>query len=100
MFISVVGKFGQRNNMKQNRYVKSPQEFFKMWVDKSKKIQDFHIINDDTLHVEWSHEDTFEPDSLMTNEVIATFTTCWARLELYKVRITFIRGDSFKIPLL
>ena len=81
----ITGKFGQRHNMGTWQYITKPNEFLKLMVDKTKKLREFHIVNEDTIQVSWCHEDTFEPDSLMTQEVVATMTTAWARLELYKV---------------
>ena len=67
------------------QYITNPSEFLRLMVDRTKQLNDFHIVNEDTIQVSWCHDEGFEPDSLMTNEVIATMTTSWARLELYKV---------------
>ena len=77
------GKFGQRENLKQSEYLYEPEELYRYIADTTKDIQDFHVINQDTVQLEWKHEEEFIPDDLRTNVFMATFTTCWARLKLY-----------------
>ncbi len=54
-------------------------------MDPSKKISDFHIINDNLCSVEYDHAEDFFPDCHTGNVAIAAFTTCWARLHLLEV---------------
>ncbi len=42
------------------------------------------IINNEVLGVSYTYEDEFVPALPNTSEVIAAFTTTWARLALYK----------------
>jgi G:T-mismatch repair DNA endonuclease (very short patch repair protein) len=79
------GKWGQRMNLKQSGYIYEVDEFYQYVTDPTKEIIDFHIINEDTIQVEWEHKDEFIPDDTRTNIFLATFTTCWARLKLYSV---------------
>ena len=79
------GKFGQRPNMTQTKYVYSQAEFLSAVLDKSKNITDFHIVNEQTCLLEYVYEDDQVPDSPSSNIIIATFTTCWARLKLLEV---------------
>lgn len=53
--------------------------------DPTKRMVDFNIINENALQVQYQFDEEFVPDSLMTNVVVASFTTCWARLKLYEV---------------
>ena len=96
------GKFGQRSNMRQTKYIHSSElsQLINLITDKTKEVIDFHIISEDILHVEWQHTNDFTPESNKTNIFIATFTTCWARLKLYETldslgeRVLYYDTDS------
>ena len=63
-------------------------------------MKDFHIINEEHLHLEYEHQAEFVPEDMKTNIFLATFTTCWARLKLYGVldqlgdRVLYCDTDS------
>ena len=69
-------------------------------MDRTKKVKDFHIINEEHLHLEYEHQTGFVPEDMKTNIFLATFTTCWARLKLYGVldqlgdRVLYYDTDS------
>ena len=81
---SLWGKFGERNNKNVNCFVSSTKELDKILSDESKKLERFHVINDEFLAVEYKKKENFEDENFTTNEVIAAFTSCYGRLELYK----------------
>ena len=56
--------------------------FFQRVSDRTKKLEDFHIINEHLIELEYTHGSSFIPESFNTNIVLASFTTCWARLKL------------------
>lgn len=78
-------KFGQRLNMKQSSflYENEVEKFFQFLTDPKKNLQDFHIVNDDIIQLEYLDVSNFLPMDFKTNVFVATFTTCWARLKLY-----------------
>ena len=96
------GKFGQRLNMKQTNFFHEEEvnEFFKTFTDPMKQPQNFHILTDDILQMEWIHKTDCQPEDNKTNIYLATFTTCWARLKLYSVleelnrRVLYYDTDS------
>ena len=96
------GKFGQRDNLMQTTLIYSDEEakFFQFLTDESKKVKDFHIINEDTIELQWCHNENFITDNANSNLYIACFTTCWARLKLYNVldslgeRVCYYDTDS------
>lgn len=81
------GKFGQRLNQGVSESIHASQldKFYKVLTERTKKVNDFHIINEDHLHLEYEHQTGFVPEDIKTNIFLATFTTCWARLKLYGV---------------
>ena len=79
------GKFGQRANLKQTQYIQDQATFLQLIMDTSKKVSDFCIVNHDTIMIEYDHKDDQVPDTFNGNTVIASFTTCWARLKLLDV---------------
>ena len=74
--------------------------FYKLLTDRTKKLKDFHIINEEHLQLEYEHQSGFVPEDMKTNIFLATFTTCWARLKLYEVlerlddRVLYYDTDS------
>ena len=81
------GKFGQRLNLKQSQFFHETEvdAFFRVLSDPTKDFQDFHIVANDTIQVEWTYKKDCQPEDNKTNIYLATFTTCWARLKLYSI---------------
>ena len=81
------GKFGQCENLTQTTLIYQDEEakFFNYVTDPSKNVKDFHIVNENTIQLEWTNENFFTEDNPSSNIYIASFTTCWARLKLYEV---------------
>ena len=75
-----------------------------MMNDPTTEIINIHMVNEECLMVESKSRTTFEPDNLKSNDVIASFTTCWARLELYDLidflgrRVLYMDTDSVLYP--
>eukprot|EP00732_Lithocolla_globosa_P000836 Lithocolla_globosa_v1_NODE_324_length_4471_cov_1015.959466.p1 type:complete len:441 gc:universal NODE_324_length_4471_cov_1015.959466:2576-1254(-) len=81
---SLWGKFIQRLNMTQKKFVNKHDEFYKLIFDKTKNIRLINIINDDCLEISYSSKNEFVESTTSTNVYIGCFTTCNARLRLYK----------------
>ena len=80
---SLWGKFGQRSNMSQTKYVTEVSEFYEILLnDKLDKIN-FQFINDDMVQMTYNFKDQFVDNSKNTNVYIACFTTSHARLMLH-----------------
>ena len=96
------GKFGQRLNLKQSQFLHETvvDRFYQLLTDSTKEMQDFHIISDDIVQLQWTYQNTFIPEGRNTNIYLATFTTCWARLKLYDIlqtldtRVIYYDTDS------
>ena len=56
--------------------------FFQIVADPTLKLENFHIINEHLIGLEYRPQKEFIPESFQTNVVLASFTTCWARLKL------------------
>ena len=82
---SFYGKFGQRSNMKQSQYFNDLKKLMETLTDPSKRILDFHLINDNVICLDYKNSEDFEPQSINTNVTIASFCTSWARLKLWSV---------------
>ncbi|XP_052814068.1 uncharacterized protein LOC128241135 [Mya arenaria] len=96
------GKFGQRLNMRQTQFFHQSEvdKFFQIFTDPMKQPQNFHIVAEDTLQMEWTYKNDCLPVDNKTNIYLATFKTCWARLKLYSVledldrRVIYFDTDS------
>ena len=80
---SLWGKFGQRNNMSQTKYVTDVSEFYEILLDDKLGNKNFQFINDDMVKMTYNFKDQFVDNSNNTNIYIACFTTSHARLMLY-----------------
>ena len=85
MLNSLYGKFGQRTTMKKSHIVNSVPQLCKLVTSPDKNILDFHVLNEDMMHVETEENDHFAKMDLKSNVVISAFTASWARLKLWNV---------------
>ena len=76
-------KFGQRNNMRQTKFVTKVAEFYKILLDDTLEVQNLVFLNDEMVEVSYIQKDAFVNNSFDTNIFIASFTTSSARLMLY-----------------
>ena len=77
---SVWGKFGQRSNMSQTKYITEVSEFL---LDDKLDNKNFQFINDEMVQMTYNFKDQFVDNSKNTNIYIACFTTSHVRLMLY-----------------
>ena len=82
---SVYGKFGQRADLRRTTYISTDLELYNLFLDHSKRIQDFSIVSESVMQVSWSPSEYFEPLSCNSNVVLALFCTAYARLKLLKL---------------
>ena len=80
---SFYGKFGQRTNMQKTKFIKDSGDFLCTMNDVTKKIGNFHLMNENTIEIEYEYASEFEPMSLNTNPVFAAFCTSWGRIKLW-----------------
>ena len=80
---SLWGKFGQRSNMSQTKYVTEVLEFYEIPLDDKLDNKNFEFINDDMVQMIYNFKDQFVDNSKNTNAYVACFTTSHARLMLY-----------------
>ena len=80
---SLWGKFGQRNNMSQTKYVTDVSEFYEILFDDKLGNKNFRFINDDMVQMTYNFKDQFVDNSNNMNIYIACFTTSHARLMFY-----------------
>ena len=87
------GKFGQRLNFTQSTFIHESEstKYFGLLTDVRKQLHDFHILAEDTIHIQWHYKSAFVPLDNRTNVFIASFTTCFARLKLYELLDTLQR---------
>jgi hypothetical protein len=78
------GKLAERENKPKSKYISSTEELSSIMNNSTLEITNFHIVNEDMMVIEYVNVETFEKESLTTNIMIASFTTCWARIELWK----------------
>ena len=80
---SLWGKFGQRSNLAQTKYVTDISEFYEILLDDKLDNKNIQFINDDMAQMTYNLKDQFVDNSNNTNIYIASFTTSHARLMLY-----------------
>lgn len=81
------GKFGQNMNLTQTHFVHDSQahKLFGYMTDPTVDVVDFNIVDDENLMLSTrrTSEEMCSPGH--TNVFLASFTTCWARLQLYEL---------------
>ena len=82
MLNSFWGRWGMRESLDQTTICRTPKEFFEIIDNKTYNVTDFHIINDETVSVIYSHKDSYTPANPTISVVLASFTTAYARLLL------------------
>ena len=82
---SFYGKFGQRLNLKKTHLVHSLDQLCTLMTQPEKTLLNFHILTEDIMQIETQDSPHFSDTHLNTNVVIAAFTTCYARIRLWKV---------------
>ena len=80
---SLWGKFSQRSDMSQTKYVTEVSEFYEILLDDKLDNINFQFINDDMVQMTYNFKDQFVDNSNNTNIFIACLTTSHARLMLY-----------------
>ena len=78
------GKLGEKSNKVQSKFIEDTATLAKFVSNTKYEMLNFHIINEDVMVLEYRNSEGFQEESSITNEVLAAFTTCFARLELYK----------------
>jgi len=59
--------------------------FIDLMSSNTKKITNFHIVNEDILHVDWQHNAEFAPPSMNRNVILGLFVTMYGRLKLNSI---------------
>jgi hypothetical protein len=77
------GKYAQRDNLTQCKYITDEYAFYKAMANSRKKLSDWHILNEDLVRLDYTYTHDFIPESQTTNIFLATFVTAHARLRLY-----------------
>ena len=83
MLNSFWGKFGQRSNMPQIKYISEPAEYFDMLTSDQILVMGIHFVSDEMVEMRYQYKEEFVEESGKTNVVIAAYTTDQARLKLY-----------------
>ena len=84
MLNSFWGKFGQQSNKTQVQPFSEPSKFYQLLQDNEQKLHSIRIVNDHMIEVVHNYEDDATPSQTNINIFVAAFTTCLARLKLYR----------------
>ena len=78
------GRLGLRENLPRTKFISNVESFFEIVNDSSYVVNDFRVINDDTVALVYENHEDVKTMNTSTNAVLAAFTTCQGRLQLYK----------------
>lgn len=81
---SLWGKFGQRVNMTQTKYVTELKEYYKILFNDNIEDLNVTILNEEMVQMNYTLKDQFVDNYNDTNIFIAAFTTSHAREMLYE----------------
>ena len=78
MLNSFWGKFGQRSNMPQMKYLSEPVEYFDMLTGDQNNVMGMHFVSDEMVKMRYQYKEQFVEESGRTNVVIAAYTIAQA----------------------
>jgi hypothetical protein len=81
---SLWGRLAKRNNLRKNIFCKTPQDLFTILNNALYTVYDFHIINDETILLEYETKAELLVEEKTTNVILASFVTAYGRLKLYE----------------
>ena len=99
-FFFFLGKFAQRSNLSKTKEVTEPKDLYAYLDSDQYEVMDAHMINDETVEIQYIEKEGFVEDNDKVNIVIAAFTTAYARLKLYDLldllqeRVLYYDTDS------
>ena len=97
---SFFGKFGQRTNMKQSKFVTDIASMIQIFSDTSKLVTDFHIMSEEMMEIEYQTSSDFEQVSFNTNVIYSAFCSSYGRVKLWHLidclgkRVLYYDTDS------
>ena len=80
---SLWGKFCERANLLQNKFVTELADFYEILLNDKLDIRNFEFVNEDMVQMTYTYKEAFVENSNNTNIYIGCFTTSHARLMLY-----------------
>ena len=80
---SLWGKFGQVPKHRQNKYIDTEVDFYKIVLDDQIESLSLSFLNDNMVYASYEMKNEFVRQNYNTNIYIACFTSSWARLRLY-----------------
>jgi hypothetical protein len=72
---SLWGKFGQRNQLMQNRVIKSPGDYYELFLNKKIRISRIIPVGNEMMRVTFEDNKSFVNEHKASNVVIALWTT-------------------------
>ena len=84
MLNSFWGKFGRQSNKSQVEAINSSAKFYQLLNDDDVNIHAIRVINEEILELVYNKITDAAPVQLHINISVACFTTCHARLHLYR----------------
>ena len=84
MLNSFWGKYGQQRNKRQVEAISSTAKLYQLLNDDSRELQTLRVMNDEMIEVVYKSVDEEETVQVNINIFVACFTTCWARIKLYR----------------
>jgi hypothetical protein len=77
------GKFGQRSQISDSKFVTDPAEFNRIMFDESNQVEQIRVMSENVVYVTYSKKDAFVEGMPYSNPVVASFVTAICRLRLY-----------------
>ena len=84
MLNSFWGKYGQQGNKSQVEAISEPSQLHELLNDDTHIVQTLRVTNDEMIELVYKQVDDEESVQVNINILVACFTTCWARLKLYR----------------
>ena len=94
MLNSFWGKYSQQGNKSKVEAISSPARLYQLLEDDSQEFQTLRVMNDEMVEVVYKHVQEADPIQVNINIFEACFTTCWARLKLYREGLSRVEPEQ------
>ena len=94
MLNSFWGKYGQQGNKSQVEGISEPRRLYELLDDDSQELQTLRIMNNEMIEVVHRRVNDEEKVQANINIFVACFTTCWARLKLYREGLCKLKPEQ------
>ncbi len=91
------GRLGMADKNVKSSLIRNESSYYKVMKDTTTSIVDIHVVDQDKLVLETEKCEGWGKFKKDGSVALASFTTCWARLRLYKLMTNLEAGRKHRV---